>query len=106
MIYLPVPSLEEMEYIRVALFRNHEDGRHSVSHERMMELIDAYGCNPSTVFSRKPQAKYFLWDFDELIRNRTRNIASILVKPRSQEDGETVSRRLRMAISCISCPML
>ena len=85
MIYLPLPSLEEMEYIRMALFRDNEDGSHSISHNRMMELIDAYGCNPWTVFSQKTQAKYLLGGLDELIQNRIYNIVSILERLPSQE---------------------
>jgi hypothetical protein len=78
MIYLPLPSLEEMEDIRVALFGESEESRYFVSHEKMLDLIEEYGCNPWTIFSWKYHEKDNRRRLKERIDHYTFNIDGIL----------------------------
>ena len=46
-LYLPLPDLSEMESIKHAIS---EGTGNLISEEKMLDLIDKYGCNPKTVF--------------------------------------------------------
>ena len=78
MFYLPLPSLEEMEDIRVALFGESEESRYFVSHEKMLDLVEEYGCNPWTIFSWKYHKKDNRRRLNEDIDRYTYNIDGIL----------------------------
>lgn len=48
--YLTLPSLEEMELIRETFYNNPADERFYISNDKMMNVIDRFGCIPRTVF--------------------------------------------------------
>jgi hypothetical protein len=49
-LYLPLPSLDEMHCIRDHLFNNESDIANYLKRDRMLELIDKFGCIPRTIF--------------------------------------------------------
>ena len=49
-LYLPLPTLDEMHNIRDHLFKNASDVANYLKHDKMLELIDKFGCILRTVF--------------------------------------------------------
>jgi hypothetical protein len=66
-LYLPLPTLSEMESIRDAIFAGRTTGEYFISQEKMDELIDKYGCNPRTVLNFRSR-KNMLQKIDEQIK--------------------------------------
>ena len=50
MIYLPLPNLQEMQEIRSHLFDDISDVAHYLPEDKMIEVIDKFGCVPRIVF--------------------------------------------------------
>ena len=51
LLYLPMPTCWEMKSIRTAVFGDRTTYSSFISEERMMELINKYGCNPDIVLN-------------------------------------------------------
>src|SRR5271169_3426909 len=49
-LYLPLPCLDEMHSIRDQLYNNIADSENYLPVNKMLELIDKFGCVPRTVF--------------------------------------------------------
>ena len=69
-LYLPLPTLSEMQRIKVAIFMRTRDIKNVISDAEMLGLIDRYGCNPRTVFHYYDR-KEFLTSIDEEIESST-----------------------------------
>ena len=77
-LYLPLPTLSEMERIKDGIFESTIETKNVISEAEMLHLIDRYGCNPRTVFHYNDR-KEFLKSIDEEIESSTgRNLLHTL----------------------------